>query len=171
MKPIKRAIFFSGGYESTYCHIRYPNADCIYIEFEGSRSELTAEMKRRHVRIVRSPFKKQYATLQSLLFCQQLGYDELIVGMEDDRTFRYIDDVLWAENNPECWRKFEESLGVRITNACENLTHKDVIRKVLEIVKKEDVLTCDNWTPKAPRCYKCEKCKQEMEVLEDLEKQ
>lgn len=166
----EKAIFFSGGYESTYCRMREPLALPVYIEFAGSEPALTTEMKRRRIKVVKSPFKKQYATLQALLFCQQLGIKELIVGMEDDRTFRYIDDVLWAENNPECWRKFEQSLGVRITNVCENLTHKEVIRRVLTTVKKEDVLTCDNWTPKAPRCYKCEKCKQEAAVLEDLEK-
>ena len=54
----------------------------------------------------------------------------------------------------------EEHIGIRITNACGNLTHKEIIRKVLQVMRQESIMTCDKWTKIRPRCGECYKCKE-----------
>ncbi len=167
-KELKTALLYSGGYESFYGAIRFPRAKKIFLRYSNASMELVKEMEKRGCIIVPTNMVPSYMTIQGILVAKALKFDEVITGCEDDRDFRYIDDVLWAENNPDSLNRIERNIGIKITNSCDNLTHADIIKKVLSVARKEDIITCNEWDPKRTRCGKCYKCLEEDKVISSM---
>ena len=160
---MKKAMLYSGGYESTILSMMYPKIDKLFIQNTDTPTFLVREMKKRGCIVYKTGLPHRWIILQGILVAKQLGYKVLYIGIEkDDKSTKYFDNIEFVEQTTEFLKQLK---GIRIIPCLRTAKHSEIIKTVLNYVKKEDVFTCDFMKKGKTRCGKCLNCKIEEKVL------